>query len=161
MNRMLYLTTILGLLLIILNIFFDLSWIPKIDNSSDSLIWVLTVISKTSSTIGLALLLGNLTRLFNKKDEQEKEEKRKQEIGEVIDNSNEFIKQTIISKDFMHTLSDQEKRNIISIIIAPNSSSLNNNSNIKIYLENKTSSYLKFFNKNFRTNFNVEGSYSE
>lgn len=144
MNRLFYLTTILGLLLIILNIYFDLSWIPEIDKNKESLIWVITVLSKASSTIGLALLLGNLTKLFNKKDEQEKEIRRKQELEQII-----------ISKDFLHSLSDDEKRNVIATLLTPENNSLNSHSNIKEYLDAKSNKYLNFFNINFRSHFEV------
>lgn len=155
MNRLFYLTIILGLLLIILNIFFDLSWIPEIDKNKDSLIWILTVLSKTCSTVGLALLLGNLTKLFNKKDEQEKDNKRKQEINDIVNNIDKNISQLIISKDFLRSLSDTEKRNVIATLLTPENSSLNEHSNIKQYLDAKSNNYLNFFNINFRSNFTV------
>ncbi|MBP1559842.1 MAG: hypothetical protein J6C96_01170 [Oscillospiraceae bacterium] len=149
MNRLFYLTTILGLLLIILNIFFDLSFIPEIPLYKQSLRWILTVISKASSTIGLALLLGNLTKLFNKKDEEEKESSRKKELTDIVVN-------TVVSKNFLQTLSTDNKKDIIFKLLTPENNSLNKHSNVQEYLNAKSDKYLNFFNINFRSNMNID-----
>ena len=149
MNRLFYLTTILGLLLIILNIFLDLSYIPEIPLDKHSLKWILTVLSKASSTIGLALLLGNLTKIFNKKDEKEKETSRKNELLDIIES-------TVVSKSFLQTLSTDAKKDIIAKLLTPENNSLNKHSNVQEYLNAKSDKYLNFFNINFRSNMNID-----
>ena len=147
-----FVTIILGLVLIIFNIFLDLSLIPEIDSEEEnkqSVIWVLTIISKASSTVGLALILSNLTKLFNKKEEEEREIKRKEEIEGIIKN-------TVISKEFIRMYSDDEKKNIIAKLLTPDNSSLSRHSNIKEYLDAKSDKYLNFFNINFRSRMNID-----
>lgn len=146
-----YSTTILGLVFIILNIILDLSLISEIEKitQSKTLSWILMVLSKIFSTVGLALLLGNLTRYFTIKDEEEKENKRKEEIREITE-------RTIISKDFLNSISNGEKKNIIVKLLKPDNNALDKHSNIEEYLENKTGIYLKFFNRNFRSHMNID-----
>lgn len=140
-------TIILGLLLIILNIFCDLQWIPSADNESSK--WFLTILSKFCSTVGLTLLLGNLTRWFNSKDEKQNEEKRKTELFNIL-------KSIVVSKDYISTLSNPEKQQIITTILTPDNSTLNKHSNIQDYLNDKSKLYLDFFNVNFRGNMTVD-----
>lgn len=162
MNRLFYMTMILGLLLMILNIYLDLSWIPEIDITKESLRWALTVISKMSSSVGLALILGNLTKLFNKKDEEEIKEQRKAEKQNIKKEQDEYVKNftkdiqnMIMSKDFLNSLSIEEKKSIIANLLTPNNNSLNKYSNIKEYLDIKSDKYLNFFNINFRSHMQI------
>lgn len=144
-----YGTTILGLLLIIINIFFDLSWIPGVDPNNQSLKWWFTIFSKTSSTVGIALLLSNLTKLFTKKDEEEKEKNRRDEVETSLKN-------IVVSKDFLGLFSEEEKKNIIAKLLTPENDSLNKHSNIKEYLDQKSDKYLNFFNINFRSHMVID-----
>lgn len=143
----------------ILNIFFDLSWIPEIDDgTNESLRWVLTIISKMSSSIGLALILGNLTKLFNKKDEDERNHKKEEEQKSLIQDLFNRIEDTIVSKVFLQSLSDEEKKKIIASLLSPKNDSLNKHSNIKEYFNTKSNNYLNFFNINFRSHMNIDVS---
>lgn len=176
-----YSTTILGLLLIIFNIFLDLKFIVEVSENNESLRWILTVLSKSSSTIGLALILGNLTKLFNKKDERENEEKRHREINGLVDNfekkiEEKFItgeevkneitnlvdvfvnktKQCFITKEMLCSFSEKEKKEIIAKILTPDNDALNRYSNIRDYFYQKSDKYLNFFNINFRSHMDID-----
>lgn len=178
---MFYSTTILGLLLIILNIFCDLKFIDEVSENNESLRWILTVLSKASSTIGLALILGNLTKLFNKKDEKGNEEKLKQEIKGMIDSFESKVieniitkeegkkeitnlvdifvdktKECFITKELLCSFSENEKKKIIAKILTPDNDALNRHSNIRDYFYQKSDKYLNFFNINFRSHMYID-----
>lgn len=149
-------TTILGLLFIILNIFLDLRYISEVDESRESLKWILTIISKASATIGLALLLGNLTKLFNRKDEENREIKRRREMETLISEFENKVKDSVVSKDFLCSFSEKGKKEIIAKLLTPNNDSLSRHSNIKEYFDAKSGNYLNFFNINFRSHMNID-----
>lgn len=155
-SSLFYSTTILGLLLIILNIFLDLKFIVEVSENNESLRWILTVLSKASSTIGLALILGNLTTLFNIKDEKENEEKRQQEIKEMVDSFDNKIKECFITKEFLCSFSEKEKKEIIAKTLTPDNDALNRHSNIRDYFYQKSDKYLNFFNINFRSHMDID-----
>lgn len=148
-SRLFYGTTILGLLLIILNIYCDFSWLANIEESNYSAKWFLTLLSKTSSAVGVALLLVNLTKLFGKRDEENKAKERKEELLSTLT-------QVVVSKDNLSTLSIDDKKKIITQLISPENNSLSKHSDIEAYLSKKSDDYIRFFKKNFRSHMSID-----
>ena len=141
---------LLGILFILLSILLDFNVVPIQTKEFTKVL--ITIFSKGLSAIGVSLIVGFITRQIHKADEHEKEQQQLKQLERII-----------ISKEFLHTLSIDSKRETISTLLMPDNSSLLNHPNIKEYLNMKSEKHLKIFDNNFRTNFiiNVKVYYKE
>lgn len=152
-----YIKIIIGLVLLIINIILDLGAIPlPIVQSTPIALWSTTIISKITATIGLGLIVGIITQYFsaiqNEKNETEKMQehvKDKQEfktsiINTVKDNFDKFL----TSQDFISTLSDEKKKEIIKYCLHKTVTSSKQHE----YLEYKIEKLYNYFNVHLRSN---------
>lgn len=94
------------------------------------------------NSIGIALLVGYWIDMVKNSED-------------YINFINEELHKTIISREFIQLLGEEEKIKICENLIIPNEQALNNYSNIKSYMNTQAQQFLKFFNVNFRSHYNV------
>lgn len=119
---------VIGLILLIINIFLDLgiSTISFVQNTP-ALKWSITILSKISATIGLALVINSLTKFLNQNEDGakiqiENENKRyleqQQNLKTILkDDISNIVQNTVVSYDFINKLSDDQKKIIIKSCI--------------------------------------------
>lgn len=120
--------SLLGLLLVVTGIAISLV--------SDK--FVVEIISNLCSTIGVALLIGSIFD-FSKNSEDF--------IGFV----SKILKDIIISKKFLSSLGEKDKKEALKIILQPSYKQIEQYSNINEYFKKKIDDSMEMFETNFKT----------
>lgn len=94
------------------------------------------------STVGVALLLGAIFD-FSKNSE------------EFISFMSDIIKRIIITKDFLGTLTKEEQKNILELVVTPTDVQLEQCSSINQYYKKSINSFIDLYNRPFKTNLTI------
>lgn len=112
-----------------------------IDNHYDDSFWK-NVLIDTLSTIGIALAIGS--------------------IFDFSKNSSEFtnfvsgiLKKIIITKDFLGELKNEEKKNVLELLIVPTDGQMEECSSIETYYKKSINTFMNLYNQQFKTNLNI------
>lgn len=100
------------------------------------------VISNCLSTIGVALLLGSIFDFSKNTDE-------------FISFISNIIKRTMITKDFLESLTDEEKKKVLEMVVVPTNSQLEQYSSINNYYRKSIDSFIDLGNRPFKTNITI------
>lgn len=100
------------------------------------------VITNALSTFGIALALGS--------------------IFDFSINTNEFtsfvsgiLKKIIITKDFLGELKNEEKKNVLELLITPTDKQIEECSSIDTYYKKSIDSFVNLYNQQFKTNLTI------
>lgn len=135
-----------GLGLILLSVILALvSDIFVQDYNMKSLIIILEILSGMLSTIGIALLVGCVFD-FSKNSEA------------FLTFVSKILKDIIVSKTFLSSLTSNDKREALKLILQPSFKQIEQYSNINEYFKKKIDDSMKMFDTNFKTNLilNIE-----
>ena len=100
------------------------------------------IIENCLSTIGVALLLGSIFD-FSKNTE------------DFIQFMSNIIKRIIVTKEFLTELTDEEKKNILELVITPTNTQLEECSSINHYYKKSIESFIDLYNIPFKTNLTI------
>ena len=98
--------------------------------------------SDVFSTIGVALLLGSIFDFA----------KNSEDYTRFISNT---IKDTIITKDFLERLTEEEKKNVLKAVAVPSNPQLEQYSSIGTYYKKSIDSFIDLCKKPFKTNISI------
>lgn len=122
--------TIWGFLLILCSIM-----VSMYNTESD---FVFTVVQNILSTIGVAILVGAIFD-FSKNSE-----------AFTIFVSN-ILRDIVISKDFLNSMSDEEKKNSLELILKPTNLQIEQCSSIDLYYKKSIDKFMELYNMPFKT----------
>lgn len=138
---------IIGLILLIGNIIIDLGLLPlDLFKNTQVLFWGATVLSKICSTVGLALVIGFITKFINKKQEEEQNNKEA-DIKTTLSLINKEIHNSAYSRDCIESLTDEKKKDIVANCLLVSCSEKQ-----KYYLEHKVAQIYNYSKLNVRSN---------
>lgn len=106
------------------------------------LLWPFNIFSDLLSTIGIALFIGAIFDMA----------KNSSAFVEMI---SKILSNIVISKTFLNTLSKEDKRQSLEIILKPSGNQLQQYSNIESYFQKKVDETTAMFDTNFKTNLNI------
>lgn len=125
----------IGLFLILLSVVASVLWVPQsLLEESLSMIF-----SGLLSTVGIALLLGAVFD-FSKNSEA------------FIQFVSKILKDIVMSKRFLSSLSDKDKEEALSLILKPTDKQIEHYSNINAFFKKRINESTNMFDINFRTN---------
>lgn len=101
--------------------------------------WCLEIASSLFSTIGIALFLGAFFDLAKNSDE----------FVQIISN---VLTNIVVSKAFLNTLGEKDKRQAMEIILKPTGDQLQQYSNINGYFQKKVDESIQILDTNFKSN---------
>ncbi len=105
--------------------------------------FVVSVLCNTLSTIGIALLIGAIFDLA----------KNSQEFIESI---SKILSNIVVSKEFLNTLSENDKRQALELILQPSGDQLQQYSNINHYFQKKIDESVAIFDTNFKSHLSLD-----
>lgn len=111
--------------------------------TNELLKWPIEIASDLFSTIGIALFIGAIFDMA----------KNSSAFVEMI---SKILSNIVISKTFLKTLSNEDKRQSLEIILKPSGNQLQQYSNIENYFQKKVDETTAMFDTNFKTNLNIK-----
>lgn len=123
----------LGLIVILLSCIVDMKW--------GGTFWV-SIIVNCASTVGIAVMLGAIFD-FSRNSE------------EFIGFMSDIIKRTMITKDFLEELTDEEKKNVLETVVIPSNSYLKKYSSINNYYQKAIDAFVDLGKTPFKTNLTI------
>lgn len=112
-----------------------------IDNYFIDCFWK-EVLTNTLSTVGIALAIGSIFDFS----------KNTSEFTTFISN---ILKKIIITKDFLGELQNEEKKNILELLIVPTDKQITECSSIETFYKKSIDSFINLYNRQFKTNLNI------
>lgn len=131
--------TYLGCGLILLSIILDLSRGTLSLYVSD---FLLSIICELLSTVGIALFIGAIFDLAKNSEE-------------FIAGISKILSNIVVSKSFLNTLSEGDKRQALELILQPSGDQLQQYSNINYYFQKKIDESVAIFDTNFKSHLSL------
>lgn len=100
--------------------------------------FVISIVCNALSTIGIALFIGAIFDLA--KNSQE-----------FVDSISKILSNIVVSKSFLNTLSENDKRQALELILQPSGDQLQQYSNINHYFQKKINESVAMFDTNFKS----------
>lgn len=100
------------------------------------------VIVNSLSTVGIALTIGSIFDFS----------KNTNEFTSFISN---ILKKIIITKDFLGELTNEEKKNVLELLIVPTDSQIEECSSIETFYKKSIENFVDLYNREFKTNLNI------
>lgn len=122
--------TVWGFVIILISIVMDLSISPDI--------FIVNIIKNVLSTLGVAILVGAIFD-FSKNSE-----------AFTIFVSN-ILRDIVVSKDFLNSMSEEEKKNSLELILKPTDLQIEQCSSIDLYYQKAINTFMNLYSKPFKT----------
>lgn len=114
-----------------------------IDAYDSSSHFIITILTNVLSTIGIALMVGAVFD-FSKNSE---------DFTIFISN---ILKKIIVTKEFLGEMENEEKKNILEMLITPSNSQIEQYSSINSYYKKSIESFSNLYNQPFKTNVTIQ-----
>jgi len=134
--------TYIGCVLILLSIIIDLNRVALSTCFSSFLI---SLSCNMLSTLGVALFIGSIFDLAKNSEE-------------FIESISKILSNIVVSKSFLNTLSEKDKRQALELILQPSGDQLQQYSNINHYFQKKIDESVAMFDTNFKSHLSLSVS---
>lgn len=133
-----------GLISILISIIIDqtLQNVPSLIFLNFNFSLVLHIISSFLNTVGIALFIGAIFDMAKNSEA-------------FVDMISKILSNIVVSKTFLNTLSQEDKRQSLEIILKPSGDQLQQYSNINSYFQKKVDETTAMFDTNFKSNLNI------
>lgn len=95
------------------------------------------------STVGIALLIGSIFDLAKNSEE-------------FVNSVSSILSNIVVSKSFLNTLNESDKRQALELILQPSGDQLQQYSNINYYFQKKIDEAVAIFDTNFKSHLSLE-----